>query len=109
MEIKILDDGELTGNDKEQIHRLSLLCFGQKAVDEELIYYFAPTFKHILLFDDYHLISYLRTILRETEWNGNKILIGGIGSVETDPEYQGKGFASIILKEARKLLKEQKV
>ena len=109
MQIKILSDDELTQEDRKQIHNLDLICFGQKAVDEEPIYYFAPTFKHVLLFKDQRLVSYLRTVLREAQWAGNKILIGGIGSVETDPEYQGKGLAGIILKEAMKLLKEQHV
>jgi predicted acetyltransferase len=107
MQIKILSDNELSQTDREQIHRLDLLCFGQKGVDQEPIYYFAPTFKHILLFEDQHLVSYLRTVLREAKWAGNKILIGGIGSVETEPEYQGKGLAGIILEEAMKTLKEQ--
>lgn len=107
MNIKILKEDKLTSDDRKQINELDIICFGEEAVEKVSQYYFAPTFKHILLIDGDKLVSYLRIVLRETEWNGRKILIGGIGSVETDPKYQGKGFAGMILKEAMKILKDE--
>lgn len=109
MNIKILNDNELSEHDKEQIMQLDITCFGKEGIEKVPVYYFAPTYKHILLFEDQRLVSYLRIVLRETEWSGHKILIGGVGSVETDPKYQGKGYAGVILEEALKILKKQKV
>ncbi len=109
MNIKILKENELTSEDRKQINELDVICFGEEAVDKVAQYYFAPTFKHILLFNEDKLASYLRIVLREAEWNGNRILIGGIGSVETDPKYQGKGLAGIILEEAMRILREENV
>lgn len=109
MDIKIYSDHELSLLDREQLQELDLICFGKGAIEKAPLYYFAPTFKHILLFDNNKLVSHLRIVLRDAYWQGRKILIGGIGSVATDPDFQGKGYASLLLQEAIKILRSHNV
>jgi predicted acetyltransferase len=105
--IKILKDSEISNKDTERLTQFVTKCFGDDNPEDRKTLYFSPTFKHLLLFENKKLISYLRTVKRKTRFKGKNILIGGIGAVSTLPEYRNKGYATNLLKKAVKILKEE--
>lgn len=66
----------------------------------DLIYYILATEKDKLIGETR---VYKRTIL----FNGQKILLGGIGSVATQPDYRNQGLATKMVKKAIYLLKQE--
>ena len=110
MEIKILTDEELDEELRGKIFALEAVCFGEsvgkvKSDYEEI--HCAPTFRHILGFQNSVIISYLRVIVREITWRGQEVTLGGIGSVCTHPDFRGQGLASDLLEKAMQILREE--
>lgn len=58
----------------------------------------------IMKFDGDELISFYNIVERNIEVDGRMMKAGGINNVITKREYRGKGLASLLLKETRKLL-----
>ena len=99
------------------VNELDLECFrhhgeptdGQHAdgVDryssqDDLIYY-------ILAWDKDKLIGETRIFKRTILFNGQKILLGGIGSVATHADFRKQGIATKMVKKAMDLLKKKGV
>jgi aminoglycoside 2'-N-acetyltransferase I len=61
----------------------------------------------ILVWDQDELVSRVGLLTREVLSNGEKKLIGGIGGVMTHPKRQGKGYASVAMREAANILDSQ--
>jgi predicted GNAT family N-acyltransferase len=92
----------------ENIKELMTLAFGKWKEDERKLLYFTPTYRHLFLYEEDTLVSYMRIIIRDTKYLGNRIRIGGIGDVSTHPKLRGRGFATLLVKEGMKLLKDAK-
>ena len=58
----------------------------------------------VLVYSGEELVSHLRIIERIAHMDGKDILVGGLGAVMTAPEYHGKGFSSMALHEAERLI-----
>lgn len=58
----------------------------------------------VLVYCGEELVSHLRIIERNARLDGENILIGGLGAVMTSPEHQRKGFSSMALREADRLI-----
>jgi predicted GNAT family N-acyltransferase len=106
MKLIVKGDTEITAKDKASIIDILIICFGRYEDDKRITLYFSPTYKHIFLYDNDRLVSYMRIIIRETKFNNKKLLIGGIGDVCTIPEYRGKGLGTKIVKTGMELLKK---
>ena len=61
----------------------------------------------ILVWDQDELVSRVGLLTREAISNGEIKIIGGIGGVMTDPQRQGKGYASLAMREASSIFDSQ--
>jgi predicted N-acetyltransferase YhbS len=59
-----------------------------------------------LLLDDKTICSCVRIYFRDIYCSDKVIRVGGIGDVGTDPAFQGKGYASRLMKESINFMKE---
>lgn len=99
----------------KSVAELDLLCFTHhgKPTDkqhadgkdrfcaqDDLIYY-------ILAWEKDRLIGETRVFKRTVPFNGQKIALGGVGSVATHPDYRKQGIATKMVKKAMTLLKSQ--
>lgn len=53
------------------------------------------------------LVSYLGVFVREAEWDGGGVRVGGIGGVKTHPAAQGRGFAAQGIARAFEFFREE--
>jgi len=73
MEIEILKDESLTEKEKETLINFEVESFDtEKVRDFKRDRYFAPTYRHLLIKNEDHLVSYLRIVLRPAKW-GDKM------------------------------------
>lgn len=103
MKIITLKDFDLSSKDtkdKKKIRQFVVHCFGKDNSEDRETLYFSPTFRHLLLYKDREIVSYLRVIKRKTKFKDKEIIIGGIGDVSTLPKYRDKGYAAKLLKKA---------
>lgn len=68
--------------------------------EDDLIYY-------ILATQNDQLIGETRVLKRTILFNGQKILLGGIGSVATHPDFRKQGLATKMVKKGMDLLKKE--
>jgi predicted acetyltransferase len=97
----------LSKQEKERLIQFVAYCFEKDEPEKRKTLYFSPTFRHLLLFENKELISYLRIIKRKAKFKGKNITIGGIGAVSTKHKYRNKGYATKLLKKAMTLLKNE--
>lgn len=112
MIIKVLSNEDVNENLQESLYKFEANCFGvdiERIKTDRLREHVAPTYKHILATEGERLISYLRIVKRPLLWHNQSLVLGGIGSVCTHPEYRGKGIALKLLEEAGEILKSEKV
>jgi RimJ/RimL family protein N-acetyltransferase len=53
------------------------------------------------------LVSYVGVYVREAEWDGRAVRVGGIGNVKTHPAARGRGMAALGIRRAVEFLREQ--
>jgi ribosomal protein S18 acetylase RimI-like enzyme len=97
------------------VNELDLLCFTHHGeptnkqhadgkdrfcAQGDLVYY-------ILAWENNQLIGETRVFKRTIPFNGQKILLGGIGSVATHPDHRKQGIATAMVKKAMKVLKSE--
>ena len=51
--------------------------------------------------------TFLNIVIREVDFDGRKVLVAGINNVITPKEFRGKGYASIIMNEAKNFVFDQ--
>lgn len=107
MQIKVISDSDITNDERKLILKFIFKCFGVDNTEDRKLLYYSPTYKHLFLYKNQQLISYLRTVKREVEFEGGKILVGGIGDVSTHPSHRGKGYASKLLERARQIFTKE--
>lgn len=59
---------------------------------------------NIFIYKDDEIVSRVRIISRKAQIDSEKIQFGGIGGVMTAPAHQRKGFATLALREAERLI-----
>lgn len=112
MHVTALLDKNITNETKEELLQLEAVCFGvgiERVKNDRRTDHFAPTFQHVIGYEDGKIIAYLRLIKRSITWQEKKILLGGVGSVCTHPYFRGKNYASKLLIHAMDILKEEGV
>jgi len=57
--------------------------------------------------EDGSLVSYVGVYVRDAEYDGQPVRIGGIGNVKTHPSARKQGFASLAIERAVTFLREQ--
>ncbi len=111
LKIKVLKDSQVIDQLREEINEMIVNCFEvnvEKFEQERKNLYFSPTFRHLLLYSDNELVSYLRIIKRPTVFDNQQMIIGGIGDVCTRKNQRGRKMAGRLLKEAMKILRREK-
>src|SRR5690348_16218151 len=98
MNTLIKSNEELTSSEKQNIADFLPFCFDDWDQAKYELVNIAPTYRHLFIYDQDKLVSYLRIIIREAQFNGRNIRIGGIGDVATHPEYRGKGYSTELVK-----------
>src|SRR5258708_1619365 len=66
-------------------------------------------FKYLLAFDSKHVVGGITLLRRETQFEGHRLLVGGIGGVWTRSEYQNQKIASSLLQKSMVILKDKGV
>jgi GNAT superfamily N-acetyltransferase len=61
-----------------------------------------------ILLEDGEIRSCVRVYFRTIYCNGETLRMGGIGDVGTHPEYQGKGFSTMLMNDAIEYMKKHK-
>jgi len=111
MEIKIFNY-PLSGELSEKVEKILDENFGLKAgrdqrvLEENKNIYFSHPERYILCFDNKNIVGVQNIFLRETEFRGQKILIGGLGGLCVDKKYRGRGIAKELLQKATEELKK---
>lgn len=102
MQIEILSKNDLTEEQQEAVIALRYAVYPQLAASSEpRPIAWAETVWSVLIHDDNNkLVSYVGALTREGTLNGQPVLVGGIGSVKTDPEARGRGYAGAGLRRA---------
>lgn len=107
MQIDIQSSNKLT---ESQVRELSALSNAAHPSTETTpdpfpgIQWAAPHWRVLIWNDDAQLISHIGVITREADYQGKRVLLGGIGGVETHPQARKRGFASAGLVRAGEFL-----
>ena len=64
---------------------------------------------HLGIFDGDKLVAALGVYLLPTVIDGEELLFSTVGNIAVHPDYEGKGYMSILLDKAMQVLKEKKV
>lgn len=97
------------------VNELDLLCFrhhgeptdSQHADGKDRFSSAADLIYYILTTEKDKLVGEMRVFKRTILFNGQKILLGGIGSVATHPDYRKQGIATKMVKKGMDLLKKE--
>lgn len=107
IKINLVFEKDLTTDQKSQIDILGKECFGdvpQEEIDKDFI---AESFARILIYNDNKLIGHARLFKRNIEFEGENIILGGIGGVCVTESARGQGIASQMLEKGLEILKKQ--
>ena len=100
---------ELTERQRSAVHQLQLdHCFGDVPGQEVEEDFFTEPVSRVLLYYNNELIGCAGTRIRQIEYEGLPLLLGGISGVCTRTEMRGRGVATTVIKAGMQFLKETK-
>ncbi|HEX7434881.1 MAG TPA: GNAT family N-acetyltransferase [Anaerolineaceae bacterium] len=98
MEIRVKRANELDAQEQAHVNAMDAVCFGN---DPEAIKFdWAGSDWCVLGKIDQQVVSQVGLLKREIKVAGSPLWVGGVGGVMTHPDYQRKGLAAVLLKEA---------
>lgn len=103
---QVILDCDLDASQREEFFAFEQKCFGRDLGRNRKRLYFSEPLAHIILQENDKLTSYIRVFIREVVWDGQRVKVGGIGSVATDPDFRGQGRATLLLQRAMSVLEE---
>jgi hypothetical protein len=101
---------DLSPADHEQIRLLSLAVYPPEQFKDwpgRHLEWSSPEVCVRLRREDHSLASFVGVYLREANYDGRRVRIGGIGNVKTHPEARGRGFAADGIRRAIEFFKDQ--
>ncbi|MBI4157623.1 GNAT family N-acetyltransferase [Candidatus Woesebacteria bacterium] len=109
MELVFVDEKNLTANQKEQIKILEQECFSDVDLREIAEDFIAESFGRLFTDDNNKIVGMLSLFKRNIEFEGENILLGGMGGVCVTKAFRGKGIATEMLKKGIEILKKEGV
>lgn len=68
----------------------------------------APHWRVLIWDEDAQLVSHVGVITREADYNGKRVVLGGVGGVETHPQARKQGYAGAGLVRAGEFLRKER-
>lgn len=108
--VKLDPVANLTEAEREAILDLTLAVYPPESIaywPGRTIEWAAPVWGVRVIGEDARLLSYVGVYLRNAEYNGGPVLIGGIGNVKTHPAARRRGLAELAIRHAVEFLTSQ--
>lgn len=106
--IELVKAGQLTPDQPTGLETLSHECFGDVPTEEITDNFIAEPFAYLFAMIGTEMISRVALFKREVIFDGQKIMVGGIGGVCVATAHRHHGVASSMLKRALLILREEK-
>jgi GNAT superfamily N-acetyltransferase len=105
MEIQVKRVNELNAQEQAQLNAMDAVCFGNDPDAND--FEWAGSDWCVLGKIDGKLVSQIGLLKREILVDGVPLWVGGVGGVMTHPDFQRKGLAAVLLKEAARYMAGQ--
>lgn len=105
-QLMILPAEDLTDEQRAAVLILKSGCFSDVSTQEIEEDFYVPPIARLLLYENVDLVSYAAMLVREIEYRGQKVMLGGIGGVCTREDMRGKGFSTHVCTDALDFLRQ---
>lgn len=107
VEIVVVEENEVTLEQKDEMLRLQIACFSDQVTAEEVEEDFnRPPVARVLAYHQDELIACAEVFKREVEYDGQTIIVGGLGPC-TREDWRGRGIGTLVCKAAMEYLQGQ--
>lgn len=107
VDIIVVDEDEVTSEQKDEMLRLQIACFSDQVTAEEVEEDFdRPPVARILIHHQGSLIACAEVFKREVEYDGQAITLGGFSPC-TREDWRGQGIGTRVCKTAMDYLRRQ--
>jgi predicted GNAT family N-acyltransferase len=101
-------ENSLTRQQKQAVEKLNEECFNHVPTKEIEECFYAKSFARTFAYRNDEIIGHLRLFKRNTEHDGKKVTLGGIGGVCVTRKMRRKGIATKMIKQGLRTLKQNK-
>jgi GNAT superfamily N-acetyltransferase len=105
--IHVVNEGELTSQQRRDFNSLRDMCFSHVDPVEAEECFYAESFSRLLAYDGVKLVGILRLFKREVVFDGEGVVLGGVGGVCVLPGSRRRGIGSRMVMEALKVLRNE--
>jgi predicted GNAT family N-acyltransferase len=105
--ILLVSEKELADKQKVAISELMARCFSHVDPKEAEECFYAESFARILAYSGDSLVGHLRLFRRNIEFDGKKIVLGGVGGVCVSEDMRRKEVATKMVQKALKILRHE--
>ena len=107
LKISIVSEKELSNQQKLGIGKLERQCFSDVDPKEAEECFYAESFARILAYSDEELIGHLKLFRRNIEFDGRKVILGGVGGSCVSENMRGRGIATKMIRKGLEILKDK--
>lgn len=109
MHIELHRVADLTPHEQLSLQTLSAAVYPSEeaaAWPGRSIEWAAPEWSAVVWGDQDEALSHASIVVRDAEWNGRAVRVGGIGGVKTHPAARGRGYATTAIRRTIEFLRD---
>lgn len=107
MNIVFVSEQNLNEDQKRQIEELGKECFGDVSDQEKEEDFIAESYGRLFALEGEKIVGTLGLFKRVIEFEGEKIILGGMGGVCVTEKMRGRGVATNLLQKGLEILKKE--